>query len=177
MVFFIPHPPGRQRPDGFTLLELIMVCLLITISLAVSAPRFRQALVVDQLAADSRKIIALVKEVRVRASQEQRPYLILIDLDQEKISFQADLPAAKKDQERPPARPVIKLSPSVRFQDIQSGSAEKKTSGEVSLWVNRQGYMDQTIFHLGDEQDLVMSIVLSPFLPGIKVHDSYVGLE
>ncbi len=166
---------GNQQ--GFTLLELIIVCLLITVSLAFSVPNFRQSLVVDQLAASSRKVIALIKEVRTKASQEQQAYLILVDLDQEKISFQADLPASKQDKDRMASRPTIKLSPSVRFQDIQSGSTERKISGEVTLWVNKHGYMDQTIFHLSDDQDHVMSIVLSPFLPTIKAHDSYIGLE
>lgn len=178
-----PHPivfGQLSSQQGFTLLELIIVCLLITVSMAFSVPSLRQAMVVDQLAASSRKVIALVKEVRTLAAQEQQPYLIHVDLDREKIWYQQDIPDSKDSKEKKePAtpQPGIQLPPSVHLQDIQSGTPEKKTSGEVALWINRQGYMDQAIFHLADDQDNIISLVLSPFLGTIKAHDTYINLE
>ena len=63
-----PVPHGRfANQQGFTLLELIIVCLLITVSLAFSVPNLRQALVIDQLAANSRKIMALISSCWVFA--------------------------------------------------------------------------------------------------------------
>lgn len=166
-----------KNPPGFTLLELIIVCLLITVSLAFSVPRLRQTLVIDQLAASSRKVIALIKEVRQLAAQEQQPYLIYFDLDRNKIWYQQDIPESKGEKEPGSPQPTIELPPSVHFQDILIGSAEKKSSGEVTLWINKQGYMEQTILHLADEQDNIISLVLSPFLSTIKAYDSYIRLE
>ena len=162
---------------GFTLLELIIVCLLITVSLAFSVPNIRQALVIDQLAASSRKVIALIKEVRNLAVQKQHPYLIHFDLDGKKIWYQQDIPTAKNEKEPENPHPTIQLPSSVRLQDVQTGTADKKTSGEVALWINRQGYMDQTILHLADDQNNIISIVLSPFLSTIKAYDTYISLE
>jgi prepilin-type N-terminal cleavage/methylation domain-containing protein len=176
-------PPSVQHGQcrnqhGFTLLELIIVCLLITVSLAFSVPNLRQAFVIDQLAASSRKIVALIKEVRNRATQEQQPYVIHFDLDRKKIWYQPDPAASKgaKEQEKAPS-PTITLPPSVRFQDIQTGTGEKKGSGDVALWINHQGYMDQTILHLVDDRDNSISLELSPFLSTIKAHDTYISLE
>jgi len=169
-----PVLDGRhQKQHGFTLLELIIVCLLISVSLAFSVPRLRQSLVIDQLAASSRKIIALIKEVRQMAAQDQQPYLIHFDLDRKKIWYQQDRPASKEEKEQASPQPTIELPPSVRLQDILIGSTEKKTSGEVALWINKQGYMDQTILHLADDQDNVISLVFSPFLSTIKAYDTY----
>lgn len=165
--------------QGFTLLELIIVCLLITVSLAFSVPNLRQALVVDQLAANSRKVMALIKEVRNLAAQKQQPYLIYFDLDRKKIWYQQDVPALKEEKkhENHP-HPSIQFPPSVRIQDLQIGTAEKKTSsGEVVLWVNRQGYLEQTILHLADDQENVISLSLSPFYGTIKAYDTYISLE
>jgi prepilin-type N-terminal cleavage/methylation domain-containing protein len=179
----ILSPPGRNgrhwNQHGFTLLELIIVCLLITVSLAFSVPNIRQAFVVDQLAASSRKIMALIKEVRIRAAQEQQPYVIHFDLDRKKIWYQPDVivPKDAKEQETPHAAPTITLPPSVRLQDIQTGTAEKKGAGDVVLWINPQGYMDQTVLHLVDDRDNTISLELSPFLSTIKAHDTYISLE
>jgi len=180
-MFQISSPPvfyGRfKNQQGFTLLELIIVCLLIAVSLAFSVPNLRQALVIDQLAANSRKIIALIREVRALAAQEQQPYLIYFDLDRKKIWYQQDLPKSKEGEEQVQPHPGIHIPSSVRLQDIQTGTADKKTSGEVTLWINKQGHMDQTILHLADDQDNIISLVLSPFFTTIKAYDTYISLE
>lgn len=177
----ISPPPalyGRHKnQQGFTLLELIIVCLLITVSLAFSVPRLRQSLVIDQLAAGSRKVIALIKEVRQLAAQEQQPYLVHFDLDRNRIWYQQDLPEDSEGKEPMGPQPAIQLPPSVRLLDVLTGSAEKKASGETALWINKQGYMDQTILHLADDQDNIISLVLSPFLSTIKAYDTYISLE
>ena len=170
----LAHTKNRR---GFTLLELVIVCLLITISLAFSVPSLRQALVVDQLAASSRRVIALIREVRLLAAQEQQPYLIHFDLDRKKIWYHPDIPKAEQEKEQTASLPGFQLSSSVRLQDIQTGTTEKKRTGTVALWINRQGYMEQTILHLADERDNVISLVISPFLSTIKAHDTYINLE
>ncbi len=169
---------GRHKgQQGFTLLELIIVCLLISVSLAFSVPNIRQALVIDQLAASSREIIAIIKEVRTLAAQEQQPYLLYFDLNGKKIWYEPDMGEENSNKEPEAASPNIELLPSVHFQDIVCGTAGKITSGEVSLWINEQGYMDQTILHLADDEDDVISLVLSPFLSTIKAYDTYISLE
>lgn len=173
-----PVPHGRfANQQGFTLLELIIVCLLITVSLAFSVPNLRQALVIDQLAANSRKVMALIKEVRNLAAQKQQPYLIHFDLDRKKIWYQQDVPASKEEKKQEHHHPSIQFPPSVRIQDLQIGTTEKKTSGEVVLWVNRQGYLEQTILHLADDQDNIISLIFSPFYRTIKAYDTYISLE
>ena len=173
-----PAPHNRvANQQGFTLLELIIVCLLISISLAFSVPNLRQALVIDQLAANSRKIMALIKEVRILAVQKQQPYLIFFDLDRNKIWYQQDVPASKEEKKHGSPHPSIQFPSPVRIQDIQIGTAEKKTSGEVALWVNKQGYIEPTILHLADDQDNIISFVLSPFWGTIKAYDTYISLE
>jgi prepilin-type N-terminal cleavage/methylation domain-containing protein len=166
-----------NNQSGFTLLELIIVCLLITVSLAFSVPRLRQTLVIDQLAASSRKVIALTKEVRQLAAQKQQPYLIYFDLDREKIWYQQDIPESKETTEQGSPHPTIQLPPSVHIQDTLIGTTEKTTSGETTLWINKQGYMEQTILHLADDEDNIISLVFSPFLGTIKAYDTYIDLE
>jgi prepilin-type N-terminal cleavage/methylation domain-containing protein len=172
----VPHDHLTNQ-KGFTLLELIIVCLLISVSLAFSVPNLRQALVIDQLAANSRKVIALIQQVRNLAAQKQQPYLVYFDLDRKKIWYQQDVPASKEEKKQGIPHPNIQLSPSVRIRDLQIGTAEKKMSGDTTLWVNKQGYVEQTILHLTDDQDNVITLVLSPFFSTIKAYDTYISLE
>lgn len=176
---------------GFTLLELIIVCLLITISLAVSVPSLRQALVVDELAASSRKIIAMIREARTVAANTQQPQLLYIDIDKGRIWFTPDTPSARLDQknnqtvkkEEWETKPepdtktaVIRLSQPVHIQDVQSGSPEKATSGTIPLWISPQGYMEQSSLHLRNDNDTI-TLTISPFQDTIKAYDSYITLE
>lgn len=161
---------------GFTLLELVIVCLLITISLAFSLPSFRQAMVVDQLAAGSRKLISLIREVRLLAAQTQQPYLIHFDLDRKKIWYQPDLPESKEEHTQASSKPGIELPASIRLQ-VQTVTTGKQQSGQTTLWVNGQGYMEQTILRLADDRDKVISLVILPFLSTIKAHDTSIDLE
>lgn len=176
---------------GFTLLELIIVCLLITISLAVGVPSFRQALVVDELAASSRMVIALVREARITAANTQTPQQLFVDLDKGRVWFAADTQPAQATQKKStsdqqterdavpePATgaAVVRLMRPVRFQDVQSGGPDRKNGGTIPLWISPQGYMEPAMLHLTDDQE-VISLSLSPFHDTIKTHDQYVGLE
>jgi hypothetical protein len=42
-----------------------------------------------------------------------------------------------------------------------------------TIWVSRQGYMDQLILHLSDDEDNVISLHFSPFLESVSVYDEY----
>ncbi len=161
--------------QGFTLLELLIVCLLISISLALSVPSLRSSLVTDQLAAGSRKVISLVKSARSKAVMNQDPYLIFLDPAEQKLWYQK---ASGDEEVTAAAHPSITLPSGVRILTIQQESAGKDHDPVADgIWISRQGYMDKTVIHLVDRENRSISLLISPFLHTIQAVDGPVTFD
>ena len=83
----------------------------------------------------------------------------------------------KDDEKDPEERKAsfdrgMQLPASVRILDVWTKSDGRQVEGIASLWITRQGYMDQTVIHMTDDSD-TQSILFSPFLGSIKVVDGY----
>jgi type II secretory pathway pseudopilin PulG len=165
-----------QRDEtAFTLIELLVVCLLLSLTLAVSVPALRDTLLTDQLKATSRKIIGAVRERREEAVRDQQSFVLYVDMDKNHIWYEKD---GEKDPEERKASfdRGMQLPASVRILDVWTKSDGRKVGGIASLWITRQGYMDQTVIHMTDGSD-TQSILFSPFLGSIKVVDGYAEVE
>jgi general secretion pathway protein H len=66
---------------GFTLLELIIVLLLISLMLGLAAVYFAQALPSNRFDATVREIAATVKYAKAMSQLHGEPYAVIIDLD------------------------------------------------------------------------------------------------
>ena len=160
------HCTSHNR--GFTLLELLIVCLLISITLAFSIPSLRNSLVSDQLAAGSRKVISLVRSSRARAVAEQKDYLILYDSEERKLWYrQAE---EEEDQGNRGSSGSVTLPSDVSIQKVkQAGGGSEQNPLNTGIWVSKEGYMDKTLIQLEDSEDNSLNLLISPFLPTITV--------
>jgi len=171
---------------GFTLLELLIVCLLITISLAVSIPTLRSSLLTDQLAAGSRKVISLLTSARGRAARDGVPQLISFDLSERKIWYEAvpdreSLDGEENTEEMEgtgPVRSQILLPEGIRIEEIsQAGGGDDYDPLKDGLWVSKQGYMDKTFIRLSDEDNETLYLLIMPFFFDIAVKDEFLGFD
>ncbi len=169
----LPH--RRTCRQGFTLLELLIVCLLISISLGLAIPSLRQSLVTDQLAAGSRKCISLIRSGRSMAARENVPYIIRFDPVNRTVWYE---PAEIVDEEETsaeattPLRSSVTLPDTVRIQKIQQANAGDKHNPEKEgLWISRQGYMDKTMIQLVDADNNSINLLIAPFLHRIQILD------
>jgi len=155
-----------SRKHGFTLLELLIVCLLISISLAFAIPTLRNNLVSDELASGSRKVISLIKSCRSRAVSQHQSFLIFYDVAEGKFWYQ---PAETKDESKI-APSAISLPPGVQIRSVtQASTIKDKTTKQNSIWISKQGYMDKTAIELISKDNKSISLLISTFLPVIKV--------
>jgi Tfp pilus assembly protein PilE len=154
-----------SRSLGFTLLELLIVCLLISISLGLSIPSLRNTLMSDELAAGSRKVISLTKSSRAKAVTDQEAYLIIYDSAERKLWYQ---PA---DEEKTAnASGSIILPTDVTIQGIKQASrGDNQDAMTTGIWISREGYMDKTVIQLVDKENNSLNLLISPFLPTITI--------
>lgn len=162
--------PSNPHESGFTLLELIVVCVLIGIMLVVSVPSLRNTLLGDPLKTNSRKLIGLIRGVRDEAVRTQQPYYIYFDLDEHRVYH---LPASADEAEKTeaPKKDVLQLSGDAQVRDIWTKAKGEVQGGIYKLWVSREGYVAPTVIHLDNDSGDSLSLVLSPFLPRIEVRD------
>ncbi len=166
--------PVRNK-NGYTLLELALVLVLIGITLSFSMPRFRQALLTDTLKSSARRLIGTVEELREKAIRQQIDWFLYFDLEKNTFwSQQGDISQKELEKVR---RTATSLAGDVRVRDIWMRDQGSPSEGIVKIRFNKKGYVNQAIIHLEDESGRQMSLLLEPFLGTIKLSDGYMVVE
>ena len=164
-----------RNSKGYTLIELIVVVVLIGLTLTLTIPRFRYVLLTDDLKATTRKMVGMINNLRNDAIREQRDYILRFDLESSQIWI--DSPAMT-DEERSMAREkAFKLAEGIRILDIWFKGEGKKIAGETGIRVNRRGYVQPSVIHLGSEEGKEYTLVLRPFLGRVNILENYVDAE
>jgi general secretion pathway protein H len=160
---------------GFTLLELVVVIGLLGLMLVMTVPRFRQALMTNELKASTRKIVGLVRGVRDKAIRDHSAYLLHIEIGANRFWVTADGSSAEKITLAKDN--AFRLPAEVRVLDVWLRSRGKLTAGEAIIRCSRKGYLEQSIIHLGAEGGDRMSLLLTPFLGEIRTYEGYHEIE
>jgi general secretion pathway protein H len=181
--------PGPSASRGFTLLEIMMVMVVLTMVTAFAMPRLRSALFSDQLKATARQLEGLVVEMGQEAIRSQSEQLLHFDLERKLVWSSSVKPDKGKDPDAVwDTTPVweedkalqarrLTIPESVRVVDISSASAGKRSSGTTVIRFSTKGYVDKTLIHLRDDEGRDLTLILSPFLAVTRVLDSYVEIE
>ncbi|BCO09794.1 hypothetical protein GF1_21700 [Desulfolithobacter dissulfuricans] len=164
-----------QRPDnGFTLLELLVVMVLIAIMTVFAVPRLYTALLTDPLKSTARRLIGLVAETSQQAVRSSRGYYLHLDLGEGRVWASAD-----KERKNIPGdqAALLQLPAQVRIRDVVSVHGGRRSVGSTTIWFSRKGYVDKTLIHLQDQDGNEMTVLLSPFLSVTRIFGDYLDLD
>ena len=164
-----------RNSKGYTFIELSIVILLIGLMCAIAIPRFRYAILTDNLKKTTRQMVGIIKNLRTEAIREQKVYILRFDLKTN--SYRIESPAMTEEERMTSRERAIFLPADVRILDIQLNGKRKKMSGEVTIRFNKKGYVQQSAIHLGADDGRKFTLVLSPFLGSIKVLEKYREFE
>lgn len=163
----------RLKERGFTLLELLIVAVLISIMLAVSVPAFRNSLFTDPLKLSARQVIGTIREAKQRAVSTEKGCELKVDIEANSLSLTCPQPPQEEDQEikrEPETERVLSLPSQVKITSVFDGAQEEHSTGVVSLWINNRGLMEPTIINLSDGSDEI-GLAQSPFISAIQMAD------
>lgn len=164
-----------RKTKGYTLIELIVVMVLIGLMTALAVPRFRYAVLTDNLKTTTRKLVGLAKGLRSEAVREHQTFVLHFDLESNRFWIDR---AGMTEEERILAREKASSLPrGVRILDIWLMGKGKKMAGEAAIRFNKNGYVQQSVIHLGADDGREFTLVLSPFLRRVKVIENYVEFE
>lgn len=165
-----------RNTKGYTLIELIVVIILIGLVFSITAPRFRDAVLTDNLKGSTRKLIGKINALRAEAIQDQKNYLLFFELD-ENMYWHGFAHMTEEGRDAYRKKNATYLPQDVRITDISFTAKDKMLDGEAAILFNKKGYVRQSAIHLESKDGREFTILLRTFLPGAKVFEKYIEFE
>jgi prepilin-type N-terminal cleavage/methylation domain-containing protein len=175
--------PMRDKPasvrsssyQGFTLIELVMVILLIGFMLTITLPRLQNLALGDNLKTVLRTLTSTINEIKYQAIKDNRTYYLKFDFGAKK--FWSDSSNLTEEERIDAKKNSIVLPSDVNVTDIEFKDGRAISTGEVSIGVNKKGYIDPSVIHLSSNDGRRFTFVLRPFLASVNVLENYINIE
>lgn len=161
---------------GYTLIELIVVVILLGLIFSFAAPKFRDAVLTDDLKSATRRLIGKIRELRSDAIQKHVDYYLNFDLEKNGYWLVSGN-VTPEGHTSAPDNNAVYLPDTVRITDIWFKDKGKKMAGDTAIKFTKNGYAQQSAIHLESEDGREFTIVVNQFLSKVKVFESYVEFE
>lgn len=162
--------------QGFTLIELVVVTFLIGLMLSISIPSLRNAFFTDPLRASTRKVIGLVTGVRELAARSQQPYLLHINRNENRIWYEREKNTEENHAQEAVAEKELTFPEAVKIAGVWVGSDDTSSQGQIVIWISKQGYLQEMIVRLEDDDGNHLNVQFYPFLEPALVSDDVAPL-
>jgi prepilin-type N-terminal cleavage/methylation domain-containing protein len=167
-----PFHNDHKNKSGFTLIELMVVMLLISIMLAVAIPRFEGGFLQNPIKKFSRKIISTVRMLRSAAIQTQKQHTLIIDITNQRLYVVNE--AMDPHSSSSASEKAFKLPDSIEFIDVQFPQSDRISAGTAEIHFYPAGYSDYALIRLEDSDGARYSYVVQPLLPKVKFFEQWI---
>jgi general secretion pathway protein H len=174
------------RQKGFTLLELIVVMVLISLTAVFTIPKIQSSLYSNELSATAQRVVSLVTATAQEARARHTSYTLRFYPDIKKfvtVPVTGGTETAEEEQDRAFLR--VRLDDSVSLAGIETpktetlteDNAENAENNETGILFTSKGYTRKAAIHLENDTGDQLTVILSPFLGLARILDGYVSLE
>ncbi len=160
---------------GFTLIELMVILIFIGIVLTLTIPRVQTGIVTDDLKSSTRKMIGLIRGLKDEAVREHKTCFLHFDLESDR--YWIDSTVMSEEERARAAENAFPLPKGVHVLDVWFRDKGKQMVGRTAIRFSKKGYIQPSVIHLGSEDDRVFTLVLSPFLGKVEIHEKYIEFE
>jgi prepilin-type N-terminal cleavage/methylation domain-containing protein len=166
---------GRSnRPSGFTLVELAVVLLLVSVILGLVLPEASSLLLDRDIKASCRRLAGSVSYARNQAMLEGRAWELVLDLD---AGTFWTVPAGETEGLEAKTPKERSLSGQCRFLDVRMTGEGIRSAGRVVLHFQPKGLAEPAAIHLAGPGDQVQTIIIKAFNARLAFYDTYVEGE
>lgn len=160
-------PPGvarqpRRPAAGFTLLELIIVIMLMSILLSFTIPAFQKG-GGDSPDDAARGLLHAVRKLKTAALIRQQVHRLHLDLDQSRIWVTRE--AKGNEGDAAPRQSEWALPGDIRIAHVRFQDNREVRSGRVEIAFYPQGYSDRAIVRLTNDGSEPTDLIVEAFLP------------
>lgn len=164
----------KWRDTGFTLIELMVVMLLISIVLAVAIPRFEGGPFQDPTKKLSRWMINTVRHLRSAAIQQQTVQALVIDLNHQRVWISHE--GMSEEALSTAEDKAMTIDKSIQIRNVQYPDREPLAYGTVEIRFYPQGYSDRALIQLETDDAEQLTFLIEPLLPKIKILEEWINL-
>ena len=154
---------GSEPAGGFTLLELIVVILLLSILLGFAIPAFQAGGVAGSKDSAARELLHSIKKLKIAALNRQSIHKLHLDLNANRMWVTREDKAASPATPSPQSERI--LAKDIRIAHVRFPDNREVRSGEVVIAFYPQGYSDRAIIRLTDRSRAHTDLVVEAFLP------------
>ncbi len=171
--------PTRCRQGGFTLIELTVTLLLITIIVGITLPRIGDAIYSTNLKHSVRQLRALITLARSKATLERIPRRVVCDMAKGEIRIERVMRDEGLGEVTFTYEPdtslmirTYRLPDGVKFEDVITETGDKETSGEAHLRIASNGLVTGNFIHLrkGEQQ---YTLYINPLTGRVTIEEGY----
>jgi general secretion pathway protein H len=171
----------QRREKGFTLIELVVVLLLVSLTLVTILPRFEN-LTGGGLEKAARRLAAVLQHLYTEASATNQLFELHYDFGEQTYWYAtATIVQAAGNAGEPtedvliqPIRPPTRLPSGIRLEDVMTPRQGKVGEGEAITRFFPAGFVEPTVIHLADEDRNGLTLVVQPMTGRVKILEGYV---
>lgn len=160
----------RNNQAGFTLVEIIVVMVLISLFMVFSVPLFGN-IGSSSLEMSARRLSNTIKYLFNESALSGLEYRLIYDLDHGTYRAQI-LDANEQLVDAPDQGRQAKLKGSVRFQDLSIPGRGKTSVGQVTTLIHPSGWVEETIIHLEDGNSM-LTLRVMPLSGMTEIFEGY----
>ncbi len=162
-----PPANARDRQNGFTLLELIVVVAVLGTVLVLTAPKLRLPGMHGDLDAVARQLIDTHRRLKAQAADRQQRHTLHIDLDRQRLWVSSA--GMDEDQLAAAAEDGYDLPRDVRIRRVRTAGKETFAVGtrDVAYFPDGHSYLME--IDLSDSDGRSLTLRIEPFLPLARV--------
>lgn len=162
--------------QGFTLLELIIVMVLISLTASFAVPKIRSSFYRDELSAAAQGFVSLVTETAQKARAENTPFILRFQPDTKTfVALPVTTIPKTREEEQDKGYLRITLDDSIRFTGGENQQDEDDQEMNEIRFTSR-GYTKKAVVYFENESGDQCSVILSPFLGVARILDDHVSL-
>ena len=168
----------RTDKKGFTLIELIIVMVLISLTASFALPKIQSNLYTNELRATAQRFVGLVTEASQEARAKNTAFSLRFDTQANAFLAVPVTSKAKTEEEAGKVYLRAKLDDSVTLAEIETQRDEAfKNTDDTGIIFNTRGYTRKAIIHFKGDTGNQVSVILSPFLGVARILEDHVSLE
>lgn len=162
---------GKSNNNGFTLIELAVVILIIGLFAGLTVPLISGA-IDDGMRSSARRLVGTVKYLYNEAALKRMEHRLIFNVDEGTYRAQrleangdvVDIEGLGRSRS---------LKGETRFQDVQVTGRGRWSSGEVTMGIHPGGWLEETIIHLHNGQEKVLTLRVMPFTGSTEIYEGY----
>lgn len=164
---------NKRLPQGFTLIEMMVVLLLITLVFSVTIPKMDTSIVQNPRKKTTRWIKNTVRELRAAAIEKQIAQIMVVNLDLNRIWVTNE--AMDEEAKFAAAENGFRLPGSLHMIDVEFPAKDRIGGGQAELVFYPGGYSDHATINLENDDAERFSFTVEPLLPRVKVLEEWVN--